>query len=284
MFKNITTDLSILFKISRSRFWTYLGGTYLVGYTLATKNIFSLGDPHFLLNLIYFLTFANLFLYGINDWYDEDTDKFNDKKRTKENFLKAEQKKLLKLGLIIAATMSAITVFFLPAQSRWLGVLFIFLCFAYSAPPFRFKAKPGIDFISNILYILPGIIGYYQGGHLFPPIDIIIACSLWAWAMHLFSAIPDIEADKKAHLKTSAVVVGRQKALILCLIYWLIFSVIIVTQKHYFPFTFISIIYPSIAAMLLVNKKMHIGKIYWYFPYINGVFGFGMFLISVFYQ
>jgi 4-hydroxybenzoate polyprenyltransferase len=278
------SNVKLLLKISRPHFWTYLGGTFLVGYTLATRDTFSLLNPHFLLLLVYFLVFANLFLYGINDWFDEDTDALNEKKGPKENLLKKEQKKVLKYGLIASLCASAFAFFLLHGTERILFALFIFLSYAYSAPPFRFKSKPFIDFLSNALYILPGLIGYSFITHTLPTPPVLIACFCWSFAMHLFSAIPDIDPDRKAGITTTAVFLGKTNSLILCLAFWLVFSSIIVAQKSFFPFTMISIIYPSLPAMLLTHKHLDIAKIYWYYPYINGILGFGTYLISVVYK
>src|SRR3989344_1982072 len=63
--------------LSRSRFWSYLAGTYIVGLALG-------GAPFslvFLLHLLFFLFPANVFLYGVNDIFDRATDVANPKKK-----------------------------------------------------------------------------------------------------------------------------------------------------------------------------------------------------------
>ena len=67
----------------------------------------------------------------------------------------------------------------------------------YSLPPIRAKAVPFFDGITNILYVLPGIMAYLVlHSDLSRPL--VIAAWAWVMAMHAYSAIPDIEADTKA--------------------------------------------------------------------------------------
>jgi lycopene elongase/hydratase (dihydrobisanhydrobacterioruberin-forming) len=74
---------SKLIAISRPRFWMYLLGPYLIGYALAVSfhgTEYPYGLSYIFLFLLLFTLPANLFLYGINDMYDGDTDRENPKK------------------------------------------------------------------------------------------------------------------------------------------------------------------------------------------------------------
>ena len=87
-------DLKSIVEISRPRFWLYLAGTYLVGYAFGAENIYSLQNFNFIIHFLFFLIPANIFLYGINDIYDEDTDQFNQKKGTYEHKLQMDEKNI----------------------------------------------------------------------------------------------------------------------------------------------------------------------------------------------
>ena len=268
--------------ISRPKFWLYLAGTYLVGYAFGVNSIADLKNSYFLIHFLYFLIPANLFLYGINDYFDEDTDQYNDRKGSLEHKLQSQEKSQL-IGFMLLSV--ACSFFILSIQSTmeiqlWIS-FFLFLSYFYSATPLRFKTHPLIDFSSNFLYAIPGIVGYYHSAGVFPPLLVFVALFSWTSAMHLFSAIPDITPDKKAHLKTTAVLFGRTTSLIFCLIFWTIGSII---AFLYIPsyFALISLIYPIIPFMLLIHKKIQMKKIYQYFPYINTLIGFLLFLIAIF--
>lgn len=277
----LTNYLHLSLKVSRVRFWLYLGGTYLIGYALGlpTGDFNSILNVEFFLFLLYFFIPANIFLYGINDYFDYDTDQYNPKKDEKEFRSEKENRKTLQniLTLMIMISLGALLI-----QKNWIEqlifIIFLLLSFFYSAPPLRFKSRPFFDFLSNILYGFPAIFGFYQSSGQFPDLLAIVAISAWTGAMHLFSAVPDIEYDKKAKVITSAVFIGKKWSLIICFVLWSIFSLIILSIVEVFPLSLLVLIYPLVPLMLLIKENLDINKIYWYFPSLNGILGFLAFL------
>ncbi len=275
-------NIPTLIKISRPKFWNYLAGTFLVGYTLGINSLSEFYTPTFWVLLGYFLLPANFFLYGINDLSDQDTDQYNTKKNTAEHRLKNQETNQLKSLLVISILCALPVLWLLPSLlTKGIFLLFLFLSFAYSASPFRFKAKPFIDSFSNILYILPGLIGYLSLSDHPLSFEIIVAVSAWASAMHLFSAIPDISADRKAQLKTTAIVLGEKSSFIACILLWGLFCFILLKQPLLFPYSLLTLVYPLIPLILLLNPQINVLKIYWYFPSINNILGFSLFLLLI---
>lgn len=264
----------LLLKISRPRFWMYVTGPFIVGYLLGINTPQQFLNVQFVIYLLYFSFPFNFFLYGINDLYDRETDKFNDKKKSHEHLLQVHEQKLLTYGLGLFGTVSILLLLFFQSTllERALFVLLLFLSWSYSAPPFRWKSKPFLDSASNILYVLPGLFAYVLTTQTLPSLLIIFGLGCWTAAMHLFSAIPDIQADTKAHLATTAVTFGRKKSLIFCIVLWLISSLIIISTTNQF-IALLSLAYPLIPLAILLNKKLDENTIYWYFPYINNFFG-----------
>lgn len=270
----LDSNLIKILLISRPRFWLYLAGTFLLGCPIGLNDIEQLLSISILMNFFYFLIPANIFLYGINDFFDEDTDQFNFKKRSKEYSLLKNEKLWLKWILSICFGISLIVAF---SQRLFIAIVilfFVFLSWAYSSPPLRFKARPVLDSASNVLYVLPGLVGYLQFHEMSNIFIPIILGFCWTVAMHLFSAIPDIDPDKKAGIKTTAVLLGIRKSLILCIILWGLFAFIVIELKFLFPFTLISFVYIIIPIYLIFVPK-RIQSAYWWFPYINGLIGFG---------
>ena len=268
-------NLKFIIKISRPRFWFYLAGPVMIGFIAFKTNINVFLDPLFYILFLYFLLPANIYLYGVNDYFDLKTDLLNPKKDKKEIRLADESKRnLIKIYSILFLILSLTLIYFLPnLKAQIIALLFLFLATFYSTPPLRFKSKIFLDFISNILYILPALLAYSYLSNQWPQILIVIAAAFWSFAMHLFSAIPDIHFDKKANLITSAVFLGEKFSLFLCFIFWLIFATIIIYLNLISPLNILFLIYPLIPLILLF-KKGGAAKIYWYFPWINSLLGF----------
>lgn len=274
--------LNFFYKTSRPKFWSYLFGTFLFGFFagLQEPNPLALLDWKFLLLLIFFIFPANLFVYGVNDLADEDTDKFNPKKGKQENLLEKSFRKYLLNGVILIVILALIIAYAIPQIALWL-IGFMILGGSYSLPPARFKKRPFIDSLSNIFYAFPGIIGFLINTPNLPSLQIIPILFIFPIAMHLYSAIPDIDADKKAGLKTTAVLLGKDISLIVCNILWLVAFLWILNNGYLFPFTLLLIVYPTLPLLNLNLKKFDINKTYWFFPYINFIIGFIFSIIFV---
>jgi len=263
-----------ILKISRPKFWMYLAGPYLIAYIAtmpSTSNIFSLT---FVLHFLFFLVPANIFLYGINDYFDRDTDKLNPKKGSDEVLINDKDTQILQIILWLNTALFFIAALLQPnLLSTILLAIFYLLSAGYSMPPFRFKAKPAIDSLSNILYAFPAFIAIAQNTNTPPVTTVIIIGLFWNTAMHLFSAIPDIEPDQKAGLATTAVTFGRTTSLVITFTLWLIVAIQIFITGNTFPLSLLAFIYPLIPLTLLLRPKINIEKVYKTFPYINFTLG-----------
>lgn len=273
-------NLQTLIKISRPRFWLYAVGTFWVGAIAGAHSISQILTLNSLLYLVYFAFFANVYIYGINDLYDEDTDQFNAKKEDKEHRLRITERKLLSFWVILSLVIGLVFAWFAPnkvTQFSWL--VFLFLAGAYSAKPFRFKAKPFIDAASNIHYAVIGFLAYAMFSAQIPPLWAIVAAWCWTASMHIFSAVPDIAADAKAKLVTTAVLLGKNRALIFCSLLWLGTVAALWSGKFFQPWSLITLVYAVVPLTLINATEEKISKIYWYFPIINGVLGFVLFWV-----
>jgi 4-hydroxybenzoate polyprenyltransferase len=210
--------------------------------------------------LWYFTLPANLWIYGWNDIADGDTDKFNSKKWSYEAKIDhwEDSKKMLKqniwlwnIGYIIIGSLVlglnltvnnylydgaiSIMLFLFNRFTHFLAsisAIFLFLVFSYlySCRPLRAKAKPFIDGIMNVLYIItPFFIvwvnEFVPGEEYFINYDLLynfFAALFRCMAMHCYSAIPDIEPDRQAGLTTTAVYLGKQNSLIYCAILYVL--------------------------------------------------------------
>ncbi|MDH7594195.1 MAG: prenyltransferase [Methanomicrobiales archaeon] len=264
---------SFAFSISRFRFWIYTAGTYVVGYALGMENWLAFFQPTYYLYLFYFFFPANIFIYGVNDLWDEETDRHNPKKSGMEHRLSPEERGVLIRLLAACGSFSLLLLMIQNNSQRIVFLAFLLLSYFYSARPLRFKEIPILDFASNMLYIMPGIFGYLIASGEFPPLAFILAGFLHIAAMHLFSAVPDIEYDREAGIRTSAVIFGRRPSLIICIVFWGCLSMLVLWLSGFHPLSVPVLVYPLFPALLLLRPSMSIEAFYWRLPYINTILG-----------
>ena len=269
-FKNLIT-------ISRPRFWLYLFGPFLIGVAAAPLAV----SLPLLLLAIYFTLPANLLIYGVNDLFDYETDKLNPKKRGYEEMVTPERQKNLR-NYILAFNVPFLALLpFLPSVAIYSLLLFWFFGIFYSAKPIRAKTKPIIDSFFNILYIFPGLVAFGIGASKWPNIAIIISGTLWCMAMHAFSAVPDIASDKKAHMRTIATLLGRSGTIVFCMLAYVLAAVLVWQYIGWYS-ALCGLIYAGMMLLALKTKDTQkLFKLYTYFPVINAVLGFGLFVLTV---
>ncbi len=270
--------MRFLLKVSRPRFWFYLFGPYLVGLVAGIAARGELADWRYALFAIYFLFPANLLVYGINDIFDYETDALNAKKTDYEQLVGPEKRRTLfywiaglNLPFIIAAALLFDLNSFLALQS------FVFFSLFYSSPPIRAKTKPILDSAFNILYVMPGVFAFAITSGSLPPATLVIAAGMWTAAMHAYSAIPDIEADKKAGLATIATFFGGYTTLAICFGLYLAAAVL---SFEYLGPTAIMLGSAYMILMIASVQSLRTGRIfnlYKAFPMINIVAGFVLF-------
>lgn len=265
-----------LLKLSRPRFWFYLLGPYLIGLVTST----SIYEASWLTLLwgIFFSLPANLFLYGINDIFDWETDRLNPKKSGYEILVQPQQRTALLVtivGLLIPGIILSMysTILVVIAFS-----LFMLLGFFYSAPPIRAKTKPFLDAFFNILYLMPALIGYFLIAGSKLNWYIIIAAGLWTMAMHAYSAIPDIKPDQEAKISTIATYLGKNRTLVFCTICYLASALLAGSQIGTIAYV-LGLIYLVMMRISFQQKTSEdLFRIYKYFPLVNMISGFLLFL------
>lgn len=270
----MTALLKLAFKVSRLRFWIYTAGPYVVGYAMGMTSWLDFLKPEYVVFLAYFFFPANVFLYGVNDYWDQEVDRYNPKKGAKEYKTRKTDERRLRLLLYITGGIGlALLLAQKTLTEQLLLAAFLLLSYFYSAKPVRFKTIPFLDFASNFLYILPGILGYYQASTRLPSVPIVVAGFAHTSAMQIFSAIPDIDYDRQANIVTTAVLLKRRAALLLCAFFWAVLAVFVIALSHQHPVSFLVLIYPATPLLLLFNEDLNINTLYWLYPHINTSLG-----------
>jgi 4-hydroxybenzoate polyprenyltransferase len=263
-----------LIKISRPRFWVYITGPFLIG-VLAANPVQSW--PLIILLGAYFTFPANLLIYGVNDIFDYETDKHNPKKEAYETLVKPKEQKQLWRWIAITNAPFLLLLPFIGNNGRWGVAGFLFFSVFYSMPPIRAKVRPLIDSIFNVLYIFPGIVGYAVVSKTMPSLYLCLAAAFWCMAMHAYSAVPDIQADKKAKISTIATQLGKAGTLLFCLVCYALAAGLSISTLGQFSIA-AGILYGFMMIITLQAKNAQsVMKLYSLFPYINMSVGMGLF-------
>lgn len=221
-----------LIKLSRPRFWIYELWPYIIWvsswlyiYMMKYGNIVLSASQivSIIIMWLYFLIPANLYIYGINDIYDYETDKNNPKKQWYEILLTPDKHLYSWLCIVLASLPFLIFQLFL-AKTVWIVfLLFLFFALFYSANPIRAKARPFLDMIfSSCLYVMPAIYWFViiNGGVDRINRIYILGGFCRCMAMQTYSAAPDITADQEAEIQTTATKLWYNNTLYLCILFY----------------------------------------------------------------
>lgn len=270
------SDTKFLLKVSRPRFWLYLFGPYIVGLVAAASTREDVLRWDVFLFGLYFLFPANLLIYGINDIFDFETDRLNPKKAEYEMLVRPESHRGLAIVIIVLNLPFVLATFFLAPQALFALAGFIFFSVFYSAPPIRAKSIPIVDSIFNVLYVFPAAFAYQMLTGSFPPIGTFISAGLWTMAMHAYSAIPDMNADRQAGVSTVATLLDKNGTLAFCLFAYVASAALAWPYLGVFSLC-IGAVYAIMIALSFAQKDDAIFAIYKFFPLLNTATGFVLF-------
>jgi len=264
------TFLGYLFWLSRPRFWLYLAGPVAVGVVYAASSTSEFFSPLTVGLFLYFLLPANVFLYGVNDIYDADVDAHNPKKSDEGKEVRYSGDRWVGGAVLVSASLGVAFVPFLPTEGVVGMAAFLALGAAYSAPPFRLKTTPLLDSLSNGLYVTPALVAYGAVAGAFPPLLAVAGAWAWTMAMHTFSAVPDIEPDRRAGIRTTATVLGERWTLAYCAGCWLLAAALLGLVHPLLGALFL--VYPAFVT-LVAAARLDVARAYWWFPVLNTLVG-----------
>lgn len=206
---------------SRPLWWISTSVPFFVGYLVSTG---SFSWP-LIIGSFYFLFPYNLFMYGVNDIFDYETDIRNPRKT--DVMPRSMHKSLWAWILLFNIPFWA--YFFLTGSctANSFLLVIIFMALAYSIKYLRFKEIPLLDSLtSSFHYTSPFLFGilYAEGSNLWLPA--FISFYIWALANHAFGAIQDITPDKEANIGSVATVFGATKTIILCLTIYVVAAIL----------------------------------------------------------
>lgn len=191
-----------------------------------------------------------------NDYWDLDLDRHNPRRqrsplvlgRLRPNVALWGSGAVAFLGLVLAALITPIFFVFMAAAT--------ILGWAYSAPPFRLKTRPGFDVAVNAIGI--GVGCALAGWSLRQPLDafpwiFLLQSVLLLVSLYLPSMMWDYEYDKALGARTFVVVIGPQQAYYAGLSLFatsLVGAIGLAAANYILPRAFLVVFLPGAALML----------------------------------
>ena len=181
----------------------------------------TLPSPALITILFFAFSFATAGIFILNQYFDREDDKEN---KEKSVLPVASGRITPRTALILS--LSLMTSSLLLSFSISMGVFSLFLVYlalwtAYSAPPFRLKAVPAMDFVVSGVGagLLPFLIGlgswYQQNINVLLILIVGLSLTLAHSSGHILQALGDYESDEKQAVQTFVVKFGRKKAIII---------------------------------------------------------------------
>ncbi|MCW4018951.1 MAG: UbiA family prenyltransferase [Candidatus Bathyarchaeota archaeon] len=192
----------------------------------------TLPSPVLITILLFAFSFATAGIFILNQYYDREDDKENIEKAVLPVASgRITPQRALILSLSLMAT-SLLLAFSINVATFALFFVYLVLWTAYSAPPFRLKVIPTMDFaVSGIgAGLLPFLIGLslssQQNVNVLFVLIIGLSLTLAHSSGHILQALGDHEADEKQAVQTFVVKSGRKKAIILMGIFSIIAGIL----------------------------------------------------------
>ncbi|MCS7029500.1 MAG: UbiA family prenyltransferase [Bacteroidia bacterium] len=238
-------------------------------------------QPFFIVTLFFFLIPYNIILYGVNDVFDYETDLKNARKleTNLEGKVLAPQYHdfILWTSGMLAVIFGIIYTFYLDFNLI-VYIAMLMVALAYSVKPIQLKGRPFLDFISSSFhYTITAFFALYYFYDAFKfhnsqGIEVeyvslwkLLPLFIWGFGSHLLGAIPDIEADKEAGLRTTAVVIGKRLSLLLVFIFYAVAAGLFL---YYFGFWALGVLlYPI---LVFVKQDTQRNRYQIYLNYLNG--------------
>jgi 4-hydroxybenzoate polyprenyltransferase len=182
----------------------------LVGMAAGTASVGGLNLEN--LALAVFLSVTSCYsVFGINDYYDRETDEANERKGGIQGEVAAgEKQEVVKYSAVLGTLLFLGSAILFSGLARYAVLGITVFSLAYSVPPVKLKGRPPLDSISNGFWVFSVFAaGVGLGGGNFSS---IIPGAYWFSAIvagaHAVASLPDIEADREAGIKTTGMLLG----------------------------------------------------------------------------
>ncbi len=247
--------------VSRAKIQMVSLASALLGPSMAASTIYDLIDADVLLFIALFYIIVT-FSCNINCYYDMDVDRLYKKELY---FATKRLGKRLKYVMLAEVALGIAVSGALMFRGKWLagslGLLGLFLAYAYSSPPIRVKSRGALSPVPVMVgvYILPIIAGYSVLSMSFTPLFWLFLAGYFFLnlGINLVNAAEDIDVDSKMDIETLAVKLGAEKTLKIAAVSQALGLIAPVSMFLYFHDTCIVVVAFFLLALLKAFQAFH---------------------------
>lgn len=236
---NVMNKLLLLVKESRPVGWVFGPLVFLLGMTISGSITIT---PATIFQILMLSFPFCIFLYGMNDVHDYESDKLNPRKKAAGGWIDPKLEPdyhsyITHVSIFVVILMFLSSFLTLNITNILAMVALMASAHLYSAPPARLKERPVVDSISNgIIVFSTLLLGFSFGNSVFDVGITIYLITAVAIGIHAYTTIMDYEFDKNAGYKTTAVVFGKRgTSLFVLFIFILTFCVAKLSPLIYSP-------------------------------------------------
>lgn len=227
---------------------------YLFSMDLTTHKNF-IWSFHFIAILFYIAT-----VYMLNSYADYDHDQLNPRLN---HLNKLSKNSFLKLSILFMSLSIGLSIFINPRLPILFG-LSLALWFLYYCKPFRFKS---LVLAGTIIHFIAGVTHFQIGYELSSHVDYLSIMISFFFATllamgHINHELIDRESDVIAGLKTSAVIFGKKKMLVLFYVLFVlsqIYLALMYKWKYIDTIEFTAFFYSPILLIIYFLSKKRLG-------------------------
>jgi len=205
------SHLVFLLQVARPGLWS----TTAMFYLMPLRHADFLHSAKLWLGLFFVLFPLSFLLYGVNDIVDAATDALNPRKGTFMFGARGAREQLasLKWQIAVAQIPFAVAFYFLvgPRILVWYAALLVAVGL-YNAPGIAWKGRPPFDVLIQASYLLVFVLSSWLNKVTLLPWQTFLFGAMFAMHSHIFGEVMDIEPDRLSGRRTTATVIGRERA------------------------------------------------------------------------
>jgi len=201
-------------KALRITEWRAYVGMTVYGSLLASRELLDFLKTLPILTMAIFLYMASAYL--ANNVFDVEGDRLNERKSSRNPFTTNLLSRTE--GLVLVLVMSSLgmslvmmTTDIFASASYVIGLL---IALMYSIPPARLKERSPLDLISHSIFFGVALVsfGFHVNGNSLLDIYLLTTIAIYSTILELRNEIEDLDADKEAGYRTTAVVLGHERS------------------------------------------------------------------------